>query len=86
MEVLMPSLQVRDLPDHLYRKLVEAAKREHRSLAQQAAATIARGLGLELDPASRRQELLRALRDRPRVEVPADLPDPVALVREDRCR
>ena len=31
----MPSLQVRDLPEYIYRKLVEKAASEYRSIAQQ---------------------------------------------------
>ena len=31
----MPSLQVRNLPEYIYRKLVEKATSEHRSIAQQ---------------------------------------------------
>ena len=32
----MPSLQVRELPEYLYRKLQIAAQKEHRSFSQQA--------------------------------------------------
>jgi plasmid stability protein len=45
----MPLLQVRDIPDHVYRLLVEQAAKERRSLAQQAVAVLARGLEVELD-------------------------------------
>jgi hypothetical protein len=42
----MPSLQVRDLPEAIYRKLLNEAEKEHRSLAQQAIAVLAIGLGV----------------------------------------
>lgn len=42
----MPALQVRDFPDDLYQQLKTSAKREHRSLAQQATSLIERGLSL----------------------------------------
>jgi plasmid stability protein len=66
----MPSLQVRDLPDHIYRALREQAKAERRSLAQQTIVILERGLNLEP---------IRAIRD-------GDLPDAPKLAREDRER
>ncbi|GAB4407430.1 MAG: hypothetical protein OHK0039_09890 [Bacteroidia bacterium] len=56
--ILMPTLQVRDLPDHLYRALKQAARAEHRSLSQQAIVTLARGLALGVDHRQRRAGLL----------------------------
>jgi plasmid stability protein len=81
----MPLLQIRDLPEHLHRKLVSEAAREHRSLSQQAIALLAKGLEVEADPKARRREALRraALIDRRQTR---DLPDPVKLIREDRNR
>lgn len=38
----MPTLQVRDLPEHLYRLLKERARREYRSLAGQAVVELER--------------------------------------------
>ena len=40
----MPALQIRDLPEATYRKLVERARREHRSLSQQATVLLERAL------------------------------------------
>lgn len=82
----MPSLQVRDLPDHIYRKLVDEAEREHRSLAQQAVAVLARGLGVHENPRERRRRLLQELKDNPIPWLRPDAPDPVDLIREDRDR
>lgn len=80
----MPSLQVREMPTVLYGTLQEHAKREHRSLAQQAVVTLARGMNLLENPTERRRELLN------RIKIAAgaseDLPDAVDLIKEDRAR
>lgn len=81
----MPFLQVRDIPDHLYRLLAEQAEKERRSLAQQAVAVLARGLEVELDAKARRQKVLRAIRESSQAR-PARLKDPAKLIREDRRR
>jgi hypothetical protein len=85
MQLQMPLLQVRDIPEHLYRLLAERAEKERRSLAQQAVAVLARGLDVELNPKARRQELLRTIRENRRARLPK-LKDPAKLIREDRRR
>jgi hypothetical protein len=81
----MPTLQVRDVPEHIYRRLVQEAEKERRSLAQHAIAVLAKGLAVDADPKARRREVLRraALIDRGQTQ---NLPDPVKLIREDRNR
>jgi hypothetical protein len=80
----MPLIQVRDVPDHIYRRLVEQAERERRSLAQQTVAVLAKGLQVELDAKARRRALLAGL---PSIQPPgSSLADPVKLIREDRNR
>jgi len=81
----MPLIQVRDVPDHIYRLLAEQAERERRSLAQQVVAVLARGLDVDLDAKARRRALIDSL--------PAGSPapagkvsDPARLIREDRRR
>jgi plasmid stability protein len=81
----MPAIQIRDVPDHIYRRLVESAQREHRSLSQQALTTLAAALGTELDPIERRKQQLTKIRSR-QGAYPRNLPDPVQLIREDRDR
>ena len=81
----MPLLQVRDIPEHLYRILAEQAERERRSLAQQAVTVLARGLDAELDVKARRQRVLRAIKESGQTK-PAKLKDPAKLIREDRRR
>lgn len=80
----MALIQVRDVPDHIYRLLAEQAEKERRSLAQQVVAVLARGLQVELDAKSRRQKVLRTLQAGP-VKIPR-LSDPAKLIREDRRR
>ena len=79
----MPTLQIRDLPEETYRLLVFRAEREHRSLAQQAAADLARVPELE-----RRNERLATLeRIAGEIDPKRDLtPSPEELIRKDRRR
>ena len=78
----MASLQIRDLPDDVYRALAERARRQGRSLAQQALFEL-RKLA-EVEAEERRRRVLETLRRRKWPEQLAALPDPVDLVREDR--
>jgi hypothetical protein len=81
----MPSLQIRDLPEHLYEILAEKARRNRRSLAQQA--TIELEKMTEVEQRSRRIDAVARIRemvlDEPHLDT--DL-DPVDAVREDRDR
>lgn len=81
----MPLLQVRDVPEHIYRLLAEQAGRERRSLAQQAVAVLARGLQVEVDAKARRRALLEAIRSNPTAQA-SKLSDPARMIREDRRR
>jgi hypothetical protein len=81
----MPLIQVRDIPDHIYRLLAERAKRERRSLAQEAVVTLARGLQVEVDAKARRRALLAAIQSSPSANSDR-FSDPVKLIREDRQR
>ena len=78
----MASLQIRELPDDVYRALSGRAKREGRSLAQQAVIELRRLP--ELEAMERRKTVLAQIRDRIAKEVRLDLLDPVDLIREDR--
>ena len=82
---VMPLIQVRDVPEHIYRLLAEQAVRERRSLAQQAVAVLARGLQVEVDAKARRRALLGAIRSNPTSQA-RKLSDPAKLIREDRRR
>jgi hypothetical protein len=81
----MPLLQVREVPEPIYRLLAEQAGRERRSLAQQAVAVLARGLQVDVDAKARRRALLATLRSNP-IARGAKLRSPARLIREDRAR
>lgn len=81
----MPLIQVRDVPDHLYRLLAEQAEKERRSLAQQAVAVLARGLQMEVDARARRRKVLRAIQAGGQPPT-GRLSDPARLIRKDRRR
>lgn len=81
----MPTIQVRDVPQHIYRRLVDLAEKERRSLAQQTVAILAKGLDIEVDPKARRRKVLEEAK---RLDLGRgkSLPDFVKLIREDRDR
>jgi hypothetical protein len=81
----MPMIQVRNVPENIYNALVEQARSERRSLAQQAILVLARGLNVEADNRARRREVLRKIREMDKTPY-KDLTDPVKLIREDRER
>ena len=81
----MPTLQVRDVPDHIYRRLVQEAGKERRSLAQQTIAVLAKGLEVDADPKARRKQVLAEIK-RLNLGGGKKLLDPVKLIREDRDR
>ena len=81
----MPVIQVRDVPDPIYRLLTEQAERQRRSLAQQVVAVLARGLEVDLDARARRRALLDSLQAGSGAWA-AKLSDPARLIREDRRR
>ena len=81
----MPTLQVRDVPDHIYRRLAELAEKERRSLAQQTLVVLAKGLEVEIDPKARRRAALERAK-RLSLGRGKALPDFVKMIREDRER
>ena len=81
----MPSLQVRDLPEHIYQAIVERAKAERRSISQETVVLLEKALTLSEGIPSRRKLILDEIDQEPPLEV-MDIPDPVTLVREDRGR
>jgi hypothetical protein len=81
----MPALQIRDLPDHIYKRLAEQAERERRSLAQQAVVVLARGLNVDLEYKKR---LRSVLENRSKIDrsITEKLPSFVDSIPEDRDR
>lgn len=78
----MPTIQIREVPEHIYDALRERAQRERRSLAQQAIVTLERGLSIE-DHKQRRRELFEEIRRRGPIKTTLDI---VAEIRKDRER
>jgi len=81
----MSAIQVRDVPQHIYRLLVEQASSERRSLAQQVVTVLVRGLAVEVDAKRRRGALLRSLRAS-EYAAAGRLSDAAKLIRADRRR
>jgi len=81
----MPMLQIRDLPEHLYKALKDRAEAERRSLAQQAVLELAKGLDMTADPRARRRSVIAAIRGADHTPY-QNLPDAAKLIREDRGR
>jgi plasmid stability protein len=82
----VPALQVRDLPDHLYRKLVEKAAAEHRSIAQETVVLLEKALEMETKKKTARRMLIEKILRTPPPSDPQKIPAPVDLLREDRRR
>ena len=82
----MPSIQVRDLPVQIYRKLRINAQKDHRSLSQQAIVTLKKGLGIDENHKERRRILVDQIMSRRVAFDIAKLENPVNLIREDRDR
>ncbi len=77
----MASLQIRDMPENVYEALAERARRQRRSLAQQAVSDLSRIE--ELEARQRREVVVERLRDQ---RSRRRISDPVRIVRTDRER
>ncbi|MBT3348670.1 MAG: hypothetical protein HOM84_06450 [Thiotrichales bacterium] len=82
----MSSLQVRELPENIYYQLKKTAEQDHRSLAQQAVAILAKGLKVSSSPKERRLALLQQITQEPVFDSETFDATPQALIREDRDR
>ena len=82
----MPSLQVRNLPEQIYRKIKHEAQNKHRTLAQQAIVTLSKGLNIPLDPKKRREYVLNILKQNATSISKYKLSNPANLIKEDRER
>jgi len=80
----MPLLQVRNMPEGLHQALVEMAKREHRSVAQQTVVLLRDALTPPEDNRARRRRVLEQIDADPLCRLSEDALDPVELIREDR--
>jgi len=82
----MPSLQVRELPDPIYKKLSELAHKEHRSIVQQAVVLLAKGLNVEVSREARRRQILDEIKAQSDELKKYSLKDPAKIIREERER
>jgi len=82
--VIMPTLQVRDLPEDIYIKLNMIANEENRSIAQQTIVLLKESLSLHINNKLRRKALLEKLEEKKYPEN-GEI-DQVELIREDRRR
>jgi len=81
---IMPTLQIRKLPDNIYQALKDAAERERRSLSQQAIITLAKGLDVPFDFRERRREIIAEIKREAHLWGKWAHVDVAAWVREDR--
>lgn len=80
----MPSLQVRDLPEHIYQKIVQLADAERRSITQETIVLLEKALEIEKQNKERRKVLFNSILNE--TNQTPDVLDPVPLIREDRER
>jgi hypothetical protein len=80
----MATLELLDIPDDLYQRLVERSEREHRTVAEEAVLVLSKGLTEETNR-ERRARILDEIHARPELRN-LELSDPVKLIREDRDR
>lgn len=81
----MPTLQVRNLPDHIYRKIVERAKAKRSSITSETIYLLQRSLEMDEHKREQRLALIKAMEGKQLVNAKF-LPDPVDLIRSDRDR
>ncbi len=81
----MPTLQVRNLPEHIYRKIVERAKAKRSSITSETIYLLQRSLEMDGNKREQRLALITEMEQNP-VKNADKLPDPVELIREDRDR
>ena len=80
----MPILQVHDLPDEIYSQISLLAQKEHRTIGQQTILMLQDSIDKRIGNKSKRQLVLKKMED---LNIETDqLPNPVALLREDRER
>ncbi len=82
----MPSLQVREVPEVLYKKLTQRAKEQHRSIAQETIHILSEKLDIEESPKKKQEKLLEEINKLHKQYDFSDLPDPVEIIRKDRQR
>jgi hypothetical protein len=85
MEVFMPLLQVRDIPNDLYETLSKVAAAENRSIAQETIVLLKKALNFQQENLSRRKRILEEIQALNFTGTDA-FPNPADLIREERDR
>ena len=80
----MATLQVRNLPDDVYFELCKEAKKQHRTISQQAIVTLVNGLKINQYANQNRLDLLKRLKAEKKPTIA--LSDPTKLIRQNRDR
>jgi plasmid stability protein len=83
--VIMPTLQVRELPEDVYYHLQRRAQQEHRSMAQETVVLLRKALDTAEVRRSRREEALERIAHRQVRTVPR-FSSSEEVIREDRDR
>lgn len=82
----MHTLQVRNLPEHIYNKIVELAEEDRRSITQETIILLEKALDMEKQNKKQRKKLLNQIINETKSNNFDEIPDPVPLIREDRYR
>jgi hypothetical protein len=82
----MPNLQLRNIPTTIYEKLIQQAKKEHKSLSQQAIVELAKALNISLSPKDRRAQVIRSINEFHKHFSFQPKSDPVEVIHMDRDR
>jgi hypothetical protein len=85
MEVVVPLLQVRDVPVDLYETLSKVAAAENRSIAQETIVLLKKALNFQQERHSRRKRVLEEIKALNYSDTDT-FPNPADLIREDRNR
>jgi hypothetical protein len=82
----MPLLQVRNVPEHIYKRIVQLAEMERRSIAQETLSLLENALGINNSYKTHREKLIDCILKENENSYLNETLDPVQLVREDRER
>ena len=81
----MPTLQVRDCPDDIYKEISLTAKKQKRTIAQQVVVLLKKSLEQEQSNRERRKQLLKKIECR-HISDDVKAIDATAWIREERDR
>lgn len=86
MKKIMPTLQIRNLPQELYDKLKRSARKSKRSMTQEAILLLQNSLETNLEERKRRVTDLQALNEKVAKPEGANIEEIIQWIREDRYR